>query len=332
MADRLVGISMVKNEADIVEAFVRHNLRFLDHLIVLDDHSADSTLDILRSLAAEGLPLTLVGVREPDPMFKQAQSTTSLAYEAFGKYGADHVFPLDADEFLRAPSKQALVSALAQADSEVMHLSWVTYVPDTVTSFDHPLQSLRWRVEADKPALPKIAISKRAMAAKNWRIGRGNHVFYRQQGKDLHWSTGQALSGVELAHLPFRSPEQLTAKAAVGWLARKLSYGPKATASSNSWHFRELFGRIMAGHSITQTDVRNYAIGIYALGHLATEEDLARVRLIEDPIGEAMPLRYTPTKKIDPLQLLAAWSSLLVDRVMHTSEYTKNDPSTPTEA
>jgi hypothetical protein len=40
---RVVGITMVKNEADIIEAFVRHNLRFLDALVVVEHASADGT-------------------------------------------------------------------------------------------------------------------------------------------------------------------------------------------------------------------------------------------------------------------------------------------------
>ena len=32
-----LGIAMVKNEADVIEAFVRHNLGFMDALAIVDD-------------------------------------------------------------------------------------------------------------------------------------------------------------------------------------------------------------------------------------------------------------------------------------------------------
>ncbi|HEX6831942.1 MAG TPA: glycosyltransferase family 2 protein [Rudaea sp.] len=306
---------MAKNEADIIEAFVRHNLRFLDQLLVIDDGSADATPAILNSLAAEGLPLKVLLPREADPSFMQARRTTSLAYHAFDAYGADYVFPLDADEFLRAPSRDALEAVLERTTAEVTRLEWQTFVADPNEAPAHPLHALRWRVEAEKPALPKLVLARRVMGERNWHIGRGNHVFYRHAGKDLAWSAGEPLPGIALAHLPFRSPAQLVAKATVGWLSRRLSYGV-ADPGTSSWHFRALFERILAGVPITPADVRDCAAAFYVLGRAPLEGETMPVRFIEDPPVAPMPLRYTPEHAVDPLQLLAHWSSVLVERVL----------------
>ena len=48
---------MLRNEADVVESFVRHNLALLDGLSVVDHGSSDATSEILNALVAEGLPL-----------------------------------------------------------------------------------------------------------------------------------------------------------------------------------------------------------------------------------------------------------------------------------
>ena len=45
---RLAGIAIVRNECDIVEAFVRHNEAVLDRLYILDNDSSDGTLEILQ--------------------------------------------------------------------------------------------------------------------------------------------------------------------------------------------------------------------------------------------------------------------------------------------
>ena len=45
---RLLGAAHVRNEADIVEAFVRHNLVLLDGIAIVDHASVDATPDILR--------------------------------------------------------------------------------------------------------------------------------------------------------------------------------------------------------------------------------------------------------------------------------------------
>jgi len=54
---KLVSISMVKNEEDIIESFVRYNLNIFDEMILLDNGSSDNTLNILNSLKRENLPI-----------------------------------------------------------------------------------------------------------------------------------------------------------------------------------------------------------------------------------------------------------------------------------
>lgn len=61
---KIVAISMVKNEMDIIESFVRHTLGFADLLIVADHKSTDRTREILESLQAEGLPLIIEDVAQ----------------------------------------------------------------------------------------------------------------------------------------------------------------------------------------------------------------------------------------------------------------------------
>jgi hypothetical protein len=319
MSNCLVGVTMAKNEADIIEANVRHNLRYLDRLIVLDHDSCDSTPRILQALVAEGLPLTVSRMSAPDPSFKQAQFTTALARGAFDKYAADYVIPIDADEFLRLPSREAFEAALHDATGPVTSLRWQTYVPAEGAQ-DHPVHALRWRVETEKDPLTKVVISRRILE-KNWRIGRGNHVVFDQEGANLNWTAGEPLPGMSLAHLPLRSPQQLKAKALVGWLARKMSYGLNAETTTNSWHLREMYRRIIAGDAITPADVRNYAIKVYALGAPPDGAGAERFSVVEDQVAEPPFLRYTEEEAIDPARLLAVWSAQLIDNVLqHAGE------------
>jgi len=94
---------MIKNDGDIVEAFVRHHAMLFDHLVVLDHSSTDNTPAILRALQQEGLPLTVM--RDESLSFQQGLRTTELARAAFARLGADFVFPLDADELLKVASR-----------------------------------------------------------------------------------------------------------------------------------------------------------------------------------------------------------------------------------
>src|SRR5207248_2267616 len=77
---KIAGISMIRNDADIVEPFVRHTLRLLDHLFVIVHSPEDGTGEILKALHDEGLPMTLVHYGEP--AFLQGEGLTWLARQA----------------------------------------------------------------------------------------------------------------------------------------------------------------------------------------------------------------------------------------------------------
>src|SRR5205085_7118886 len=126
---KLCGVMMVRNEADIIEASVRHNLGSFDQLLVVDHGSFDGTSDILRQLAAE-LPALEV-ISDPSIAFQQSSRITQLTRRLFAHDGADFVFPLDGDEFLKVPSRTMLDTVLQQLPA-AMHalLHWQTYVPD----------------------------------------------------------------------------------------------------------------------------------------------------------------------------------------------------------
>ena len=94
----IIAITMVKNEMDVIESFVRHTLGFADRWLVADHLSSDRTREILERLRAEGLPIEIETVHEAAQI--QAEVMTRLMHRAAEEYGADVVVPLDADEFL----------------------------------------------------------------------------------------------------------------------------------------------------------------------------------------------------------------------------------------
>jgi hypothetical protein len=85
-------------------------------------------------LLQEGLPIdvsveTTLEFRQPDVMSREARRVLSTT-------DADFVFLLDADEFLKIPSRPRLEAALASLPPDVHAVQeWHTYVPD----FSQPL-------------------------------------------------------------------------------------------------------------------------------------------------------------------------------------------------
>ena len=90
------AIAMVKNEADIIEASVRHMFaQGISRMLIVDNNSDDGTYDILLKLAEE-FPLH-VG-KDTEPAYYQSEKMTWLAHHV-QRAGATWVVPFDADEF-----------------------------------------------------------------------------------------------------------------------------------------------------------------------------------------------------------------------------------------
>ena len=143
VAMRLVGVMMVRNAADIIEACLRHNLAFLDGIAIVDHGSTDGTSDILAALLREGLPV-FIG-NEDEPAFNPPTVVNRLVRHVFATSDANWVFPLDCDEFLKTPSRAHLEDTLrAVPPQRHLQLDWLTYVPQFDVGDDmHQIAPLR---------------------------------------------------------------------------------------------------------------------------------------------------------------------------------------------
>ena len=92
---KVVGLYLLRNEADIIETNLRHHFAVgIDEAIVIDNGSTDGTLELLANLT-EDMPIQLSS--EVGPMY-QSERVTRMARLATLQ-GADWVLPIDADEF-----------------------------------------------------------------------------------------------------------------------------------------------------------------------------------------------------------------------------------------
>ncbi len=201
---KLVAVSVVKNEADIIEAFVRHTGTWVDHHLVFDHDSTDGTREILAELVREGWPLALF----TDDVLANLQHVRSnaLARLAFDQQGADWVVPLDADEFLCAPNRTAFESALAAVPTgQAGTLAMRNYVP---TPADDPREAnpvlrLRHRRPGDSTTV-KLVIPRSLGTDPGVTAGKGNHALYRGTAP----LPASQLPSAWLAHFSLRSPHQ----------------------------------------------------------------------------------------------------------------------------
>lgn len=208
---RVAVVSMVKDEADIIELFARACLQWADHLYVVDNGSSDATEQILCALQDEGLPLTLW--RYPSIDYQQSIITTAALRRVALTQGFGWVIPLDADEFLQEPADRPLRSILPHVpQGHVLALPWRTYVPLTQDWLDEeaPLTQC-FGVRAFEPrSYHKVCVP--VALARSGTLSMGNHEFMLQSGAQAP----MVASPVTLAHVPVRSAAQLMVKSLVG--------------------------------------------------------------------------------------------------------------------
>lgn len=207
---RIAGATMVKNECDIIELFVRINSRHLDHIFIVDHCSSDTTRTILARLMAEGYPLTVYAYEASD--FQQSQVITWLVRQIASSGSYDYIVTLDADEFINPKLEtfsESLVASIPQG--KCGHIKWESFAPirDEYYSAEAPLFELFRQRFTENPQFYKVVIS--SSVGINCTVTEGNH-FATVNGQMVDYLPVEAT----LQHVPVRSADQLYGKALIG--------------------------------------------------------------------------------------------------------------------
>jgi hypothetical protein len=228
------GITMVRDEADIIEHVIRHMATQVDFLFVADNRSVDGTTDILERLQDElRIPMSIQ--YDDEVGYEQSRKMTALARWAHAETGCDWVVPFDADEIWYAGPDTTLSRFLDQRRH--LHVVEANLFDHVATALDddteaNPIARLLWRRPYAAP-LPKVA----ARFHDSMTIGMGNH--------DVSYSFTPRVSPHRFAirHFPYRSP---------GQVIRKIRNGAEAYAATDlpeiyGAHWRG-WGRVLDEH------------------------------------------------------------------------------------
>lgn len=182
MMKKLVGISMVRNESDIIEAFVRHNLTLLDELHIVDHDSTDNTRDILNKLKGENLPIHIYHYNELEFIPVKILNTIMKTIVE-NDSSIDYIFPLDADEFIYSPSRKKLETLLAFIPNDRVGMyTWRGYLP-TSTGYISDFVTLFTEQREENILTPKVIIP-RAIAEKD-KLTIGSHFMVNDAGEEV---------------------------------------------------------------------------------------------------------------------------------------------------
>jgi hypothetical protein len=235
--------------------------------------------------------------------------------------GADFCFALDADEFIKCRSRDALEASLAALPAGAFGLVlWQNYIPDAASNDDaNVLRRITSRETGRVRPERKVVLNRRFLEGGHWQVAIGNHFAITVVDGQGTVSEHAQLADAWLAHFPIRSGAQLTRKVILGWLAQRLAdpgRNMRSTAPgmpSPAWHWSELYREVMNGERFEGERLRAAALKYYA-------EEIppgAPARpLVHDPLPVAFELRHTPPVEMSPLVALARWTDGLVSSLI----------------
>jgi FkbM family methyltransferase len=250
----LIGISVVKNESDIIESFIRYNARFLDHMFVIDNGSTDTTPEILRRLADEwpGLKWRI----DATAGHQQERIVTMAIRELHTWLKFDFAFPLDADEFILCSGRPELERELGAIPARSLpQTPWKTYVPTPADDWSvvDPIRRIVNRRDREPIQFYKVVVPFDVATAAGFFMDAGNHTASIAAGKAV---AQKQLAHVSLAHFPLRSIEQLSSKALLGDWALSAKIGRAATEGSQ---WKRMAEKVVANMQVSLDDLRDAA-------------------------------------------------------------------------
>jgi hypothetical protein len=207
---RVAAICCIRNEQDIIEAFIRHTAVYCDDIVVLDHGSTDRTAEILRSLQKEGLPLHLL--HDATLGHVEVEFTKRLVRIAAQDLRADWILPLDADEFIDGAADR---SFLPEPGGVCVKMKMRNYHchPDDDARLLNPVERMVHRLEREPwpegdPIQYKTMVPGALARVNGARFTQGNHRFLAD-GQDAE---SIVTGDVWLAHFSLRSASQYACK------------------------------------------------------------------------------------------------------------------------
>eukprot|EP01037_Dinobryon_pediforme_P029154 gene29154-32700_t len=240
---------MIRDEADIIVPFLRHLDALFDIVILLDQRSSDGTGDVMRAACAQRADWLYIRC---DFSGRHQKEAVNLVLPRAFSLGADIVFFLDADEFVRVDSKAELQLRMKDiADRPVvMTFDWRPCTPAHFDGFAFDIAAPIW-ISDSTGGQSKIAIP-RALYERmpSLTLTQGNHDLARNVAfSPVHIKCG------EFFHLPLRSRQQAVLKAFIASIA---NFAKRNGMAHEGWHKRKLLELIASGN-MTDTSLAWFA-------------------------------------------------------------------------
>ena len=305
----IIGITNVKNEEDIIESFIRYNMKILDQLFIVDNGSTDGTLDIINSMINEGFPVTLTHrIGE----FNQIEIMNELLSNVlYGKHAtiSDFIIPLDADEFLVSVGNyinpRDIINGLSP--DQLYMIKWINFIPETTGLNYKFVPSAMSSCRSDEFEEVEKILVPAAIVQEGFVMINGNHDAYSPYS-----IIRSKCNQLRIAHYPIRNQYQFILKNVLGYYNRMAT---KSYVKGRSRHIENAYYDIKGGSrdmlSLMVDYARNYCLSDIPIVAIQKEEALFQW------CGEVQ-LRYNHLRKNHFLQLLLSDIELIIERYRET--------------
>lgn len=301
MKTKIYSISMVKDEEDIIESFIRFNSLIIDKFFILDNGSTDNTNGILNLLKKEGFDIEILS--DTDTEFNQMYKTNELLHRILREYEqADFIIPLDADEFIIEKSggnAKHIISCLEQ--NKVYYYEWLSFVPSSAQMLKEAFVPARMDTVRVAEKEQKKIIIPCSIINDSFIIKNGSHDYFCDSEYEHEY-----IPSLKLAHYPIRSIEQYTVKSILGYINRIKS---TAYTKGISRHIEHSFSSFKSGVRPNLKLLKREA-KYYCLYDTKQKIKLSKFKFPYSYIN----MRYVEMGKIDPQnRILSAVESLAND-------------------
>jgi glycosyltransferase involved in cell wall biosynthesis len=207
---RVAAICCIRNEQDIIEAFIRHTAVYCDDIVILDHGSTDRSAEILRSLQKEGLPLHLL--HDATLGHLEVEFTKRVVLIAAHDLCADWILPLDADELIDGAADRSFLPEPGEVCLKLKMRNYHCHPGDDARLLN-PVERMAHRLEREPwpegdPLQYKTMVPGALARFNGARFTQGKHRFLA----DGLEADSRVIEKVWLAHFSLRSASQYACK------------------------------------------------------------------------------------------------------------------------
>lgn len=303
---KIISLTMIGNEQEIVESFVRYNANIVDEFVFVSSCCVDNTLIILKEMRREGFNIRVF--IEEDISFDQRYLDNKYLKMLAKEDDSDIIIPLDCDEFITGTHNPRSIIEGLDLDS-VYTVFWKNYSmtrDDDVNEPFIPRRCVYYKDDFVGNTVGKVIIPTNLVIKNGISLETGHH-----EAIGKHY-INKVIEDLWLAHYPTVSESQYLLRIYessikyITWTKRSFDEG---------YHIYNQIKQIESGE-----DIYGVATGY---GQAASDVTLKRQPLNLEFYNKPFDMKYQSLAKIDVFKgvqrigQLMALRSYILERISY---------------